>query len=239
MKTKLIPELKMISLGGIFLGLANFSTLKAETVLDEKFEKPISSEQWKVHPQDAASTSEGELTITAEGSESAYAVSLVRLAHPSDTFNFTANKVEIKISDLSFKGTATEPGLEVFILALTSDNAEDEKATSKLRLRVDSSGSVLVNTQNNGDSMPTRLLEDHAVLPIQSLTLTLSPSGIHLLFVDGSGQHERNVPLDSWQIQWKDSHPYFRLQAQRRPGTGSAQVALHGLIVNSTSATAQ
>jgi len=126
---------------------------RAETVFNESFAAPLSSEIWRAYPKDSATSAEGILTLTAQAPAEKYAVSCIQTASPSELLNFMKRQVEIKFTDLDLAGDATPTG-KVFIVALTNDSADQSKATSELRLRFDGQGSVMLGISDKGASAP-------------------------------------------------------------------------------------
>lgn len=208
---------------------------RAESVIEETFDRPLAQEKWKMYPKDKVTATEGTLTLHAEGKDADYVVVAAYFTSAPDTLNFFKNTVEIKLSDLSIQGSA-DPARRIFILALSLDKPDDDKAISQLRLRIDAAGNLALTVQNKGESAPILSGGFPVSLPIKNLKLTIQATGAALSVVDEKGAREKEFQFLQSPTLWERSAPYFRIQSQRNPGTGSSEVILGGISVDSTPA---
>jgi len=225
--------LKTAALFGASFCLATFPLLmQAESVVKETFDAPLSPDQWKVIPPDAANAAEGALTLNSSGPEGKYAVVLVRSAQPLDRLNFVKNTVAITLSELDLKGSAS-PEIQIFQLIMGSDTADDQPS-SMFQLRIAAAGSLILSIQDKGASSPVLKYMGSVTLPVKNLKVVLNASQAILSIEDASGKSEQTLPFTSAPTAWATSAPYIRIQSQRNPGPGDLRVTLHGLSVDST-----
>jgi len=211
---------------------------RADTVLNESFAAPLSPEIWRAYPKDAATSSEGMLTLTAQAPADKYAVSCVQTASPSELLNFMKRQVEIKFTDLDLAGDAT-PASKVFIVALTSDSGDQSKASSEMRLRFDGLGSVMLTVTDKGESKAALAWRDSVVYPVKRVKLTLNAAGAELAVEDAGGAKSWKIPFTASMEKWANVAPTLRIQAQRSPGEGVAKVTIQGLKVESVASSAK
>jgi hypothetical protein len=235
MKIRVTRFLKTAVLFGASFCLASLPlSSQAESVIKETFEAPLAPTDWKIDPKGAANAAEGVLTLNSAGPANQYAVVTVKSATPSEKLNFVKNAVEINLTDLAMKGTAS-PDNQIFQLILGSDSDGDQPA-SKVAVRITAAGGLIFAIQDKGASSFLAQYFGSVVLPIKNLKLALSATGAVLSIDDANGKSEKEFPFASAPTLWANSAPYIRLHAQRNPGDGEMQVTLHGFSVDSTPA---
>jgi hypothetical protein len=204
--------------------------LQAESILSEKFEAPLSTDQWRA-TKNSINSGEGILTITSSGAEEKYAVAYVSTVNPLEKLNFLNNDVSILLTNLTIHGSAS-PNDRIFQLIIGTDTYDDN-ASGMLTLRITAAGGLIfIITEKGAKSPILKYLGSSVSFPIKSLKLTLKESGAVLSIDDASGISEQNIPFPALPTPWKKASPYLRLQCMRAPTSGDAQVILGGVSID-------
>ncbi len=208
----------------------------ADTILSLPKDGPFSPDFWKPSTHPNVSMKDGVLHIVSDTEHSdQFSVNYIYNANPLDGLNFLHHAVQIKLEDLDIKGDA-DPSKQVFCLFLINDAPLESPQSSLLKIRFSPEGTLYI-TINAPGGASQQLWHGPVKLPIKSMTVSLNPTGAKFDLEDANGAQSQEA---AWTTAvsmsgWENATPYLRVQGQRAPTSGSSEVTLGAITVDSTS----
>lgn len=211
---------------------------RAETVLDETFDGPLSPAKWISH---GAVVEDGRLVLRAEGVGGDYANCSLVAESPLEGMNFQRHDVAVSLSDIDLTGDAA-PDARIFIVYISPDKGYEATSPGYIKLTVSDGGLVILKASSRKDGATSAndekvLARVNATLPIETLRLQLNKDGYSLEVNDASGKQKTDHQKWGEEMDpkvWETMDPYITLRSVCRPtGAGVVEGTLGELAVES------